>query len=192
MKKALIISAITLIIVSLFVWHYSTPEKVTPSKPKVVATPTPTPTVTPTPTPVYIYVKPTAVPTSIPTVTPTPQPQQIVVNVIQPTSQPTPTPTPVLKVALEVQGTELGDVIIQDGQNQCDVLSDALAQKVITFLSMKYFTSFDSFGVYQINDIGDPNTVNFVFEVNGVSPDKGCSGIPAKGGDHVHWHLWNS
>lgn len=128
-------------------------------------------------------VTPTAVPQNI-----TDAPQQV----SQPTSTtvPQPTNTPAVNtfhVTLTINGASVGTIAMEEGNNQCDVLSRAKDQGKISQLLMKYDNSLGTNGVYQINGIGKENVVWWVYKVNGTSPTQGCSHIKANGGDTVSW-----
>lgn len=103
---------------------------------------------------------------------------------------PAPTPTPVpsgLKVLLTINGSSAGSVNVSSGANQCDVLSQALSEGGIKSLNMRYNSDLGTYGVYQINGIGQENAVWWVYKVNGQSPNQGCSFIKVNNGDSVEW-----
>src|SRR3989344_2231405 len=68
-------------------------------------------------------------------------------------SNPQPTTAPVqnIQVALSINGSSVGQVTVANGQNQCDVLSNALSQGKISQLNMQWVNSLGTYGVYQIN-----------------------------------------
>lgn len=92
-----------------------------------------------------------------------------------------------LRVLLSVNGTPAGSVDMKNDQNQCDVLSEALSQKKIKSLDMRYNKDFKTSVVYQINGIGKKDSVWWGFKVNGKSPEQGCSNIKVKNGDISEW-----
>jgi len=134
-------------------------------------TPTPAPTVTSTPlistsAPVQKQSPSGSVPTPIPTSTTVPSG---------------------LKVLLTINGSSVGSVNVPSGANQCDILSQALSEKEIESLNMRYNSDLGTYGVYQINGIGQENVVWWVYKVNGQSPNQGCSFIKVNNGDSVEW-----
>ncbi len=92
-----------------------------------------------------------------------------------------------LRVKLSINGSSVGTVEIPEGANQCDVLTRAKDQGKIASLLMKFDTSLETNGVYQINGVGKENTVWWVYNVNGKSPAQGCSYIKANNDDEVAW-----
>jgi hypothetical protein len=108
-----------------------------------------------------------------------------------PTSVPTQT-TPTFQVSLKINDSSVGNIDLQQGANQCDVLTRAKDQGKISQLLMKYDNSLGTYGVYQINGIGKENAVWWVYKVNGTSPSQGCSYIKANGGDSVEWEYVGS
>ncbi|MEK7177797.1 MAG: DUF4430 domain-containing protein [Patescibacteria group bacterium] len=103
--------------------------------------------------------------------------------------QPTPTDSTVndLKVSLTVNSISIGSIDMKSSQNHCDVLSEALSQKKIKSLDMRYNKDFKTSVVYQINGIGKKDSVWWGFKINGKSPDQGCSYIKVKNGDSSDW-----
>lgn len=102
----------------------------------------------------------------------------------------TPSPTTVqtkLKVALSINGSPVGQIDMTSDQNHCDVLTQALEQKKIKSLDMRYNKDFKTSVVYLINGIGKKDSVWWGFKVNGKSPDQGCSYIKVKNGDISDW-----
>jgi hypothetical protein len=95
-------------------------------------------------------------------------------------------PQTVISVSLSVNGHPKGTVRLASGSSQCDVLSQALAEGVISSLDMRYNSQQGSYGVYVIDGIGDPGSVWWTYTVNGYSPP-GCSHVPADDGDSVNW-----
>ncbi|HSA83472.1 MAG TPA: DUF4430 domain-containing protein, partial [Patescibacteria group bacterium] len=106
------------------------------------------------------------------------------------TNAPEPTKAPEKKtftVSLSVNGSGVGNVTLEEGANQCDVLTKALEQGKISQLLIRYVSSLGTNGVYQINGIGKDNAVWWVYTVNGTSPTQGCSFVSAQSGDTVAW-----
>lgn len=91
------------------------------------------------------------------------------------------------QVTLSVNGSSVGSVTVDEGANQCDVLTKAQEQGKISQLLMKYNNSLGTNGVYQINGQGKDNVVWWVYTVNGTSPTQGCSLVKANSGDTVQW-----
>jgi hypothetical protein len=104
------------------------------------------------------------------------------------TTAPSPTAIPTkLKVALLINGKPVGQIDMTSDLNQCDVLSQALAQKKIKSLDMRYNKDFKTSVVYLINGVGKKDSVWWGFKVNGKLPDQGCSYIKVKNGDSADW-----
>jgi len=101
--------------------------------------------------------------------------------------QPTPTDSTKLSISLSISGSSVGSFDIPQDSNQCDVLSQALAQGKIQSLNMRYNNDMGTNAVYQINGIGKENAVWWTFKVNGQSPIQGCSYIKVNNGDNVLW-----
>ncbi len=106
----------------------------------------------------------------------------------------TPSPTVVptkteqkIKVSLSINGSPVGQVDMKSSQNHCEVLSEALSQKKIKSLDMRYNKDFKTSVVYLVNGIGKKDSVWWGFKVNGKSPDQGCSYINVKNGDSSDW-----
>lgn len=91
------------------------------------------------------------------------------------------------KVNLSINGGSSLDVKISEGINQCDVLTNALSQGKIQSLNMRYDNSLGSYAVYQINGIGQTNSVWWTYKVNGQSPSQGCSFVRANANDSIEW-----
>ena len=110
---------------------------------------------------------------------------------IQPVKQanlPPPTAIPTkLKVALSINGSSVGSIDMKSSQNHCDVLSEALSQKKIKSLDMRYNKDFKTNVVYQIDGVGKKDSVWWGFKINDKSPDQGCSYIKVKNGDSSDW-----
>lgn len=96
-------------------------------------------------------------------------------------------PAPVTQVQLQINGSTVGSVTIEPGQNHCDVLTTAQTSGIIHSLDMRWNEALKTYGVYGINGIGDPNTVNWVYEVNGKSPPMGCSLTKPAANDVINW-----
>ncbi len=96
------------------------------------------------------------------------------------------------RVKLSINGSSTGEVNVGAGQNQCDVLNDALAQGKISQLTMRYESSLGTYGVYKINNTGKDNSIWWTYKVNGNSPDKGCSYLGVNNGDSVEWNYIGS
>ncbi|HSX19351.1 MAG TPA: DUF4430 domain-containing protein [Candidatus Saccharimonadales bacterium] len=112
-------------------------------------------------------------------------------------SSPSPTPsstsqTPTFQVSLKINGASAGNVDVPQGSNQCDVLSKALDQGKISSLNMRYESNYGSNAVYQINGIGNPNSVWWVYKVNGNSPSEGCSKVSANSNNNIEWEYKGS
>ena len=106
------------------------------------------------------------------------------------TPSPTIVPTKIeqnVKVSLLINGSPVGQVDMKSSQNHCDVLSEALSQKKIKSLDMRYNKDFKTSVVYLVNGIGKKDSVWWGFKVNGKSPDQGCSNIKVKNGDSSDW-----
>lgn len=92
-----------------------------------------------------------------------------------------------VKVSLSVNGSPVGQIDMKSNQNHCDVLSEALSQKKIKSLDMRYNKDFKTSVVYLINGIGKKDSVWWGFKINSKSPDQGCSYINVKNGDSSDW-----
>ena len=105
-------------------------------------------------------------------------------------SQPTGSATQpsTIDVALSVNGSAKGQVQLTAGSNQCDVLSQALTEGIISSLGMRYYSQENSEFVYMINGIGNSGstTGGWQYTVNGYYPP-GCSLVTAHNGDSVNW-----
>lgn len=104
----------------------------------------------------------------------------------QPAAAPAAQPS-AISVTLSVNGSGKGQVRLTAGSNQCDVLTQARAEGVISSLNMRYNSQYGSEAVYVIDGIGDPGTVNWTYAVNGTPPPYGCSFAQAHNGDSVNW-----
>lgn len=160
---------------------------------KINPTSTPTPTALPSPT--YFYKQTSTNPTTIPR----PKADQPLAetqttsssnNQQNPTSTPTSAPAQAAKtfqVSLKINDSSVGNVDVQEGGNQCDVLTRAKDQGKISQLLMKYDNNLGTYGIYQINGQGQENSVWWTYKVNGASPSQGCSLVKANSGDSVEW-----
>lgn len=103
--------------------------------------------------------------------------------------QPAPTNSTVndVKVSLSINDSPVGQIDMKSNQNHCDVLSEALSQKKIKSLDMRFNRDFKTSVVYLINGVGKKDSVWWGFKINGKSPDQGCSYINVKNGDSSDW-----
>ncbi|HEY5152998.1 MAG TPA: DUF4430 domain-containing protein [Candidatus Saccharimonadales bacterium] len=92
-----------------------------------------------------------------------------------------------VSLALSINGQSKGVLQLPGGSNQCNVLSQALADNLISSLDMRYSSQYGTEAVYVINGIGDPGTVWWTYTVNGSPPPYGCAYITAHNGDSVNW-----
>lgn len=92
-----------------------------------------------------------------------------------------------ISVNLSVDGQSKGTVKLSSGSTQCDVLSSALSEHVISSLDMRYSSQYKTEGVYVIDGIGDTSTVWWTYSVNGHAPPYGCGYVTAHDGDSVNW-----
>ena len=106
-------------------------------------------------------------------------------------SSPVHSKTSYVKVSLSVNGSPKGSVTLKSTANQCQVLTQAKAQNVISSLVMKYNESLNSYGVYVIDGIGRTDQVYWTYTVNGKPPPFGCSYITVHGGDSINWKYIN-
>lgn len=129
-------------------------------------------------------------PATKPSTSPIPTQQ---ISTPQPTSTPEPTPIIITnQVTVSINSLPNFTVSVNEGSNQCDVLSKSLEQGKIGSLNMKYDKNYETYAVYQINGIGKENSVWWVYTVNGKSPSKGCSHIKASNNDNVEWKYMGS
>jgi uncharacterized protein DUF4430 len=96
-------------------------------------------------------------------------------------------PQTVISVSLSVNGHAKGVVRLASGGSQCDVLSQALAEGVISSLDMRYSQSYGTEGVYVIDGQGDHDVVWWTYQVNGHAPPYGCGYTTAHDGDSANW-----
>lgn len=122
---------------------------------------------------------------SLPLVSPT----EIPPSTTQPTSvqAPTSVPATTFSVNLSLNGSSVGQITMKNGQNQCDVLQNALSQGKIQSLNMRYDNSLGTNGVYQINGVGKDNAVWWTYKVNGTEPGQGCSYVHADSNESIEW-----
>lgn len=159
---------------------------------------------TPTPTPqdskldsVSITITPTSTPTTLsandtnPTSQITPSSTPIPTNPPSPTSTTPPTTTPAptarLQLTLQIDNDPPFNLEVDSPKNHCQVLEAALAQGKLSSLNLKFFPSFSSYAVYQINGLGDTNQVWWTYSINGQQPPYGCSQVMVNQGDVIHW-----
>lgn len=96
-------------------------------------------------------------------------------------------PTQSLTVSVNINGSSGFQITLPPGSNHCDVLNQALSEGKISQLFMRYNSSYGSYGVYQINGLGQENQVWWTYSVNGRSPPAGCSQIKVNNNDDVTW-----
>lgn len=188
MNKSLRNKLIVLILIlagALSLWLAFKLEKAIKTESIIIKT-TPVPSASVKPTPLALQGVPLE-PKAPPTVSPTPSPS----------SKPTSTSSPEVHTASKIQvnlsiNGQGFDLSLEPGKNQCEVLSEALAQGKIQSLNMKYDENLKSYAIYQINEIGKENSVWWVYEVNGQSPSQGCSYIKANNGDQIKWRYIGS
>lgn len=95
----------------------------------------------------------------------------------------TPVPVKTAQLIIDINGTATAHKVRLAGpMNACQLLTAARDQGLIKSVSLKYYPSFNSYYVEEIN--GYEN--NWTFKVNGSSP-KGCSLASVTQGDTVSW-----
>lgn len=120
-----------------------------------------------------------------PTVQPTPS---SVSNLKESSPQPTSTPTSIgNQINVYINNGPSFTVSVNNGANQCDVLTKALQDGKISSLNMKYNNTYKTYGVYQINGIGKEDQIWWTYSVNGKNPPLGCSLVKANNNDNVVW-----
>lgn len=122
------------------------------------------------------------------TATPDPEPTS---NQPTPTPESTPQATPAsqkVTVNITINGGEQFSLELNSENNHCDALSEALNKGKISSLKMEYNSALGSYGVYEINGLGQDGQVWWVYEVNGKSPPFGCSQVKVKDGDQIKWN----
>lgn len=97
-----------------------------------------------------------------------------------------------VRVSLSVNGYAKGVVSLPAGSNQCDLLTQALANHLLSNLDMRYSSQYKTQGVYVIDGIGDPGSVWWTYKVNGSAPPYGCAGMIVRDGDSVNWQYVKS
>ncbi len=176
------------------VWQYRTnlAQVSTSSSPKVAGTPTksfgPAPSGTPAPNqpPPSVNLANSNIKTS------TSSSSSIVASSTPAQSAP-PAQAPVMvTVSLRINGTNKGNVILPSTSKQCEVLTRALNDGLISSLFMPYDAAQHTYGVYQINGLGDPTIVWWTYTVNGSPPPLGCSYLTVHNGDSVNWQYIKS
>lgn len=141
--------------------------------------------------PAKIAISPSSTPASNPsqvaTVTQS-QTSQIESTPSPPTNVPTSTPqVQKFSVSVSIDGGGSFSLEIDNGKNQCDVLSRALSEGKISSLNMQYNSAFGSNAVYQINGLGQEGQVWWTYSVNDKKPPLGCSHVTVNGNDNVRW-----
>ncbi len=137
----------------------------------------------------------TPTPKKTPLVSPT-----IFLSTITPTKTPTTPPTGTqkptiakagritqLQVTVSITGLPNFSLSIPPDLNHCDVLNQALQQGKIRSVNMKYDTTYKTYGVYQINEIGKENQVWWTYKVNEKAPPLGCSYVKVNNNDSISW-----
>lgn len=99
----------------------------------------------------------------------------------------TSSPVANITVSLSVNGSYKGQATLPGSSNQCDVLSAALQEGIISDLDMRYNAQYKTYAVYVIDGIGESDAVWWTYAVNGKSPPLGCSNTAVHGGDSVNW-----
>lgn len=97
-----------------------------------------------------------------------------------------------VSLSLSVNGAAKGTVTLPSGDTQCQVLSEALADGLISDLNMRYSSEYGTNAVYVINGQGDPDVINWTYTVNRKLPPYGCSKVTAHDGDVVNWQYIKS
>jgi hypothetical protein len=92
-----------------------------------------------------------------------------------------------VSATLSINGASKGMVTLAANSNHCDVLNQALKNGQISSLDLRYSSQYGTYAVYMIDGVGDSNAVWWTYKVNGSSPPYGCSQMPVKDGDSVHW-----
>ena len=178
---------------------FSSPESNPPDSSSLTQTnPTPIPALQDSklaPVSVTIALSPT--PATLPSnnTNTTPQPTPTPIQTSQESSSPTLTTTPTsaptpgtnVHVTLQIDNEPPFDLEVDSSHNHCQVLETALAQGKLSSLNLKFFSSLSSYGVYQINGLGDTSQVWWTYSVNGQQPPYGCSQIKVNQGDVIHW-----
>jgi hypothetical protein len=155
------------------------------------SSPSPTPSSSPLPQPKKIT-KPKSTVQPSPQLIPQPSqsPQTVTVANPEPSKPPTPSPTPVIQkyqISVSIDGGSAFSLAIEEGKNHCDVLSQALQEGKLSSLNMQFNSSYNSYGVYQINGLGQTDQVWWGYKINDKSPAYGCSYIKVQNNDDVRW-----
>ncbi len=90
-------------------------------------------------------------------------------------------------VSLSLNDNKRGNITLPSNSNQCNVLSKALNDGLISSLDMRYSAVYKTEAVYVIDGVGDGGAVWWAYEVNGKSPPYGCSNVPVRDGDAINW-----
>lgn len=90
-------------------------------------------------------------------------------------------------VTLYINNVNKGQIHLDSGMSQCQVLSQALQQGAIQSLDMRYSEQYNTMAVYVINGLGEANEIWWAYRVNGKPPPFGCSKMIAQNGDQVVW-----
>jgi hypothetical protein len=109
-----------------------------------------------------------------------------------PASTPSSPQPSTVQVTLAVNDQVKGVVALSSTSNQCDLLNQAYAQGILTELDMRYNSELKTYGIYRIDNIGDPNTVTWTYTVNGKPPQFGCSYIKVQNSETVNWQYLNN
>jgi hypothetical protein len=95
-----------------------------------------------------------------------------------------PSPAPAAKLVLSIKGVASAYAVDPAAiTNACDILTAAKTQGFLHSVTLKYYSSFGSDYVAEINGFAN----NWEYKVNGVAPRVGCSKIPITQGDTVTW-----
>jgi hypothetical protein len=114
-------------------------------------------------------------------------------NIASTTSQPAAAASPaIISLTLSVNGQAKSTVKLATGSSQCDLLSQALTDGIISSLDMRYSSQYGTEAVYVIDGIGDPGSVWWTYTVNGHAPPYGCAYVTAHNGDAVNWQYAKS
>ncbi len=92
-----------------------------------------------------------------------------------------------IQVTLFINNMNKGQIYLDSGMTQCQVLSQALQQGAIQSLDMRYSEQYNTMAVYVINGLGEANEIWWTYRVNGKPPPFGCSKMIAQNGDQVGW-----
>ena len=92
-----------------------------------------------------------------------------------------------IQVTLYINNVNKGQIYLNSGMSQCQVLSQALQQGAIQSLDMRYSEQYNTMAVYVINGLGEANEIWWAYRVNGKPPPFGCSKMIVQNGDQVVW-----